>query len=138
MVAEKAERDKKINLKPGRYVRIEADTRLARVDEEYDLLRKFSNFHFSSIVNSGATIEDLDKDLLREYISKTSSRQISDGMGKIEIAKALDLLDKNDPTDRRIKNFAVLMFSDHPEKHIPYAYTELIVDVFGTKRKMES
>lgn len=47
------------------------------------LLRKFSNFHFSSIVNSGATIEDLDKDLLREYISKTSSRQISDGMGKM-------------------------------------------------------
>ena len=83
MVAEKAERDKKINLKPGRCVRIEADTRLARVDEEYDLLRKFSNFHFSSIVNSGATIEDLDKDLLREYISKTSSRQISDGMGKL-------------------------------------------------------
>jgi predicted HTH transcriptional regulator len=35
MVSEKAERDKKINLKPGRYVRIEAETRLARVDEEY-------------------------------------------------------------------------------------------------------
>jgi len=46
MVAEKAEKNKKINLKPGRYVRIEADTRLARVDEEYDLLRKFFNFHF--------------------------------------------------------------------------------------------
>ena len=27
MVSEKAEKDKKINLKPGRYVRIEADTR---------------------------------------------------------------------------------------------------------------
>ncbi len=32
MVAEKAEKDKKIKLKPGRYVRIEANTRLARVD----------------------------------------------------------------------------------------------------------
>ena len=48
MVSEKAERDKKINLKAGRYIRIEADTRLARVDEEYDLLRKFAHFHFSS------------------------------------------------------------------------------------------
>ena len=91
MVAEKAEKDKKINLKPGRYVRIEADTRLARVDEEYDLLRKFSNFHFSSIVSSGATIDDLNIDLLREYFSKTSSRQISDGMEKKEPAKALGL-----------------------------------------------
>lgn len=138
MVAEKAEKDKKINLKPGRYVRIEADTRLARVDEEYDLLRKFSNFHFSSIVSSGASVDDLSTDLLREYFSKTSSRQISDEMEKKELAKALDLIDKNDPTDRRVKNYAVLMFSDHPEDRIPYAYTELIVDMFGTKRKMES
>ena len=138
MVAEKAEKDKKINLKPGRYVRIEADTRLARVDEEYDLLRKFSNFHFSSIESTGASIDDLSIDILREYFSKTSTRQISDGMGKNELAKALDLIDKNDPMDRRVKNYAVLMFSEHPEARIPYAYTELIVDMFGTKRKMES
>ena len=138
MVSEKAEKDKKINLKPGRYVRIEADTRLARVDEEYDLLRKFSNFHFSSIVSTNASIDDLNTDLLREYFSRTSSRQISNKMEKKELARALELLDKNDPTDRRIKNYAILMFSDHPEIHIPYAYTELIIDMFGSKRKMES
>ncbi|MBE5844482.1 MAG: AAA family ATPase [Butyrivibrio sp.] len=138
MVAEKAEKDKKVNLKPGRYVRIEADTRLARVDEEYDLLRKFSNFHFSSIVSSGATIDDLDIDLLREYISKTSDRQISEDLDKRELAKVLDLVDKNDPSEMRVKNFAVLMFSSHPEMFVPYAYTELIIDIFGTKRKMES
>ena len=58
-------------------------------------------------------------------------------MGKKELSKALDLLDKNDPTDRCVKNYAVLMFSDHPEERIPYEYTELIIDMFGTKRKME-
>ena len=138
MVAEKAEKDKKVKLKPGRYVRIEAETRLARVDEEYDLLRKFSNFHYSSIVSTSATIDDLDIDLLREYILKTSTRRISAGMEKKELAKALDLIDKNDPTGKRIRNFAVLMFSDFPERLIPYAYIELIIDMFGTKRKMES
>ena len=138
MVAEKAEKDKRINLKPGRYVRIEADTRLARVDEEYDLLRKFANFHFSSIVSTGASIDDLNTDLLREYFSKTSSRQINGDMEKKELAKALNLIDKSDPADRRVKNYAVLMFSEHPEEYIPYAYTELIIDMFGTKRKMES
>lgn len=137
-VAEKAERNKKINLKPGRYVRIEADTRLARVDEEYDLLRKFANFHYSSIVSVAATLEDLDIEYLREYISKTSTRRISEGMGKKEIAKSLELIDKNDPSEMRVKNFAVLMFSECPDKLIPYAYTELIIDMFGTKRKMES
>ena len=138
MVIEKAEREKKIRLKPGRYVRIEADTRLARVDEEYDLLRKFSNFHYSSIVSSAASIDDLDIDLLREYASKTSSRQIIEGLDKNRLAKTLDLIDKNDPESRRVKNYAVLMFSNHPEKIIPYSYTEMIVDLFGTKRKMES
>lgn len=138
MVTEKAEKEKKIRLKPGRYVRIEADTQLARVDEEYDLLRKFSNFHYSSIVNSDASIDDLDIDLLREYISKTSSRQISGGMDKKRLARTLELIDKNDPEDRRVKNYAVLMFSEHPEQFIPYSYTELIVDMYGTKRKMES
>ena len=71
-------------------------------------------------------------------MSRTSERQISDGMEKKELAKTLELLDKNDPADRRVKNFALLMFSGHPERHIPYAYTELIIDMFGTKRKMES
>ncbi len=138
MVSEKAERDKKINLKAGRYVRIEADSRLARVDEEYDLLRKFSNFHYSSLTNNEATIDDLEVDYINEYISQTSDREIMNGLDKVQMAKALQLIDKNDPTDRKVKNFAVLMFSAKPEEFIPYAYIELIIDMFGTKRKMES
>lgn len=94
MVSEKAERDKKINLKAGRYIRIEADTRLARVDEEYDLLRKFAHFHFSSIASTDATVDDLNLDLMREYLSVTSERQISGQLSKIEIARAMRLLDK--------------------------------------------
>ena len=138
-VAPRAETDRKINLKSGRYVRIEADTRLARPDEEYDLLRKFLNFHFSSIASVGATINDLDIDLLREYVSRTSVRRISEEISsKQELCKILRLTDKNDPADLRVKNYAVLMFSDNPEKLIPYACTELVIDMFGTKRKMES
>ena len=138
MVSEKAEKDKKINLKAGRYVRIESETRLARVDEEYDLLRKFSNYHYSSISTTDATIGDLNLDLLQEYLQKASSRRTSSELSKFEIAKQLQLLDKNDPTENRVNNYAVLMFSTTPEKFIPYSYTEMIIDMFGTKRKMES
>lgn len=138
MVSDRAERDKKIHLKAGRYIRIESDSRLARVDEEFDLLRKFSNYHFSSISNTDATVDDLDGDCLREYISRTSSRSISEEMNKQELAKMLEIVEKNDPMNRRIKNYGVLMFAFHPEQFIPYTYTELIVDMFGTKRKMES
>ena len=50
----------------------------------------------------------------------------------------LNLLDKNDPDGMRVKNYAVLMFAEHPETIIPYAYAELIIDVLGTRRKMMS
>lgn len=138
MVNEKAEKDKKINLKAGRYVRIESDSRIARVDEEYDLLRKFANFHFSSITNSEATIDDLSIDYLKEYIELTSNRSFMSKISKSQMAKSLRLLDRNDPLEKKVKNYAVLMFANKPDEFIPYAYTELIVDMYGTKRKMES
>lgn len=138
MVSEKAERDKKINLKAGRYVRIESDSRLARVDEEYDLLRKFANFHYTSLTNNDASIDDLEVDYIDEYISKTSDREFMGNLNKIQMAKALHLIDKNDPTEKKVKNYSLLMFSSKPEEYIPYAYIELIIDMFGTKRKMET
>ena len=138
MVSEKAEKDKRINLKPGRYVRVESDTRLARVDEEYDLLRKFANYHFSSLTNTDATIDDLNVDFIREYLAQTSNREIMDTLDKTQMAKSLGLLDKNDPTEKKVKNYAILMFGDKPEKYIEYSYVEMIVDMFGRKRKMEA
>ena len=138
MVRERAEHDKKIHLKAGRYVRIESDSRLARVDEEYDLLRKFANYHFSSISSTEAALDDLDIERMREYISRTSDRGITGTLEKLEIARSLNILDKNDPSEKHIKNYAVLMFAPDPQRFIPYSYTELVIDMFGTKRKMES
>ena len=138
MVSEKAEKDKKIGLKAGRYIRIEAQSRIAKVDEEYDLLRKFANFHYSSLTNQEATLNDLSIDYISEYLEKTSDRKISQALDKTEVAQALKLLDRNDPSFTRVKNYVVLMFAYHPEEFIPYAYLELIVDMYGTKRKMES
>lgn len=138
MVSERAEKDKKIKLKPGRYVRIESESRLARVDEEYDLLRKFANYHFSSLTHSDASLDDLNSDYLYEYLSMTSDRETMASLSKIQLAKSLHLLDRNDPTEKKVKNFALLMFANNPERFIPYAYIEFIIDMYGTKRKMES
>ena len=134
MVSEKAENDKKIGIKPGRYIRIEAQSRLARVDEEYDLLRKFANFHYSSLTCAEASLDDISIDYINEYIQQNSDRKIMDGLDKKDKAKALKLLD----SEGRVRNYAILMFASKPENFIPYSYTELIVDLFGTKRKMES
>ncbi len=119
MVSERAEKDKRIRLKAGRYVRIESNTRLARVDEEYDLLRKFANYHFSSISSTDATIDDLNIDLMREYFTAASTRSVTGSMTKADMCKAMGLSDKNDPTGKKVRNFGVLMFADHPEAFIP-------------------
>ena len=136
-VVEKALNDKKINLKPGRYIRVESDSRIAKINEEYDLLRKFANYHFSSDI-SKATIDDLDYDYMREYLKNTSNRNLSDNLSKKEIAKMLNLFPKNEYSTNRVTNFALLMFSKKPEEYIPYSYVEIITDTLGSKSRMEA
>lgn len=56
----KAEKDKKINLKAGRYIRIRRDSRMPNKREEFELLKKFADFHFTSELNETATLDDLN------------------------------------------------------------------------------
>ena len=138
-VSERVLQDKKIpSLKPGRYVRIESDSRIAKINEEYDLLRKFSNYHFSSDINENSTLDDLDYDYMREYLKITSKRNLSDNLTKYEIANTLKLFSKNETTSTKITNFAILMFSKKPHDFIPYSYIEIITDTLGSKSRMEA
>ena len=122
-VTEKAEKDKTINLKRGRYVRVERDSRLATIREEFELLRKFSNYHFTEELSNVATIDDLDVDYIREYLNLTSNRNNTSSLSKTEMAQNMGLIDTS---TNMVKNFAVLMFSRNPEKFIPYSYVEVI------------
>ncbi len=137
-VSDKVLHNKMISLKPGRYVRIESDTRIAKISEEYDLLRKFSNYHYTSDVNERATLDDLDYDYMREYIRNTSHRNLADTLSKHEIASILKLFPKNEVTTTRVTNFAVLMFAKRPDDFIPYSYIEIISDTLGSKSRMEA
>ena len=136
-VVEKALTNKKINLKPGRYIRIESDSRIAKINEEYDLLRKFANYHFSSDI-SEAVLDDLDYDYIREYLKSTSNRTLADELSKEDIARMLNLFPRNEYSSKRVTNFALLMFSKMPEKFIPYSYVEIITDTLGSKSRMEA
>lgn len=109
---------------------------MARVDEEHAPLSKHADFHFSSIASAGAALDDLDIDILREYIYRESTRPTA-GLPKKELARMLNLLDKNDSDGMRVKNFAALMFAEFPEKLILGAYTELVIDVRSVKRIMD-
>ncbi len=122
-VTEKAEKDKTINLKRGRYVRIERDSKLATVREEFELLKKFANYHFSEELSNVATLDDIDVDYIREYLAATSIRNNASILSKYEMAKNMNLIDTS---TYLVKNYAVLMFSRNPETFIPYSFVELI------------
>ncbi len=137
-VSDRALQDKRFTIKPGRYVRVESETRIAKINEEYELLRKFSNYHYSSDYSNKATLDDLDYDYMREYLKSTSDRLLSDSLSKKEIANTLKLFSENEFTTNNVTNFAVLMFSNKPEKFIPYSYIEIITDTLGSKSRMEA
>ncbi len=134
---QKAETDKKINLKAGRYIRVRRDTRLPNKREEYELLKKFAEVHFTSELNERATLDDLSYEYMREYLVRTNEAKEMRELSKLDMARALHLIDDSEYGGYRAKNFAVLMFADHPDEFIPYAYVQVIREVIGTD-KMES
>ena len=133
----KAERDKKINLKAGRYIRTNRDSHTPNKREEFELLKKFADFHFTSELNETATLDDLNYEYMKEYLVRTNAAEDVRALSKLDMARAMHLVDFSEYGGYRAKNFAVLMFADHPEDFIPYAYVEVIREVSGTD-KMES
>ncbi|MBN3534882.1 RNA-binding domain-containing protein [Mycoplasma procyoni] len=132
VTTEKAEENKEIKLKSGKYIRTSSETRLATFTEEFELLKKFANFNFSSSLNETATLNDLDYEYMKEYLVKINAKQDIREMSKLEMAKALGLMSSNDATETRVKNFAVLMFAENPAKFIPGAYVQVIREVSET------
>lgn len=131
---QQAETDKSIKLKPGRYIRVRRDTRLPNKREEFELLKKFADFHFSSELNETATIDDLNYEYMKEYLIATNAKSDIRSMPKVDMAQAMGLISKNDYSGYRAKNFAVLMFADKPQEFIPYARVEVIREAVGTDK----
>ena len=134
---EKAEKDKKIRLKVGRYIRIRRDSRIPNKREEFELLKKFADYHFTSELNETATLDDLNYEYMKEYLVRTNAATDIRALSKQDMAKTLHLVSESEYGGLRAKNFAVLMFADRPADFIPYAYVEVIREAVGTD-KMES
>ncbi len=134
---EKAQKDKNIKLKVERYIRINWDSKLPNPTEEFELLKKYSDFSFSSNLNSIATLDDLSYEYIKEYLIETGAKKDIQEMSKLEMAKSLGLISESEYGGYRAKNFAVLMFAEKPNNFIRNAHVEIIREIDGTD-KMES
>ncbi len=135
--SEKAQRDKAIGLKAGRYIRVGRDTRLSNKREEFELLKKFSGFCFSSELNATAALDDLNYEYMREYLAQTGANADIRLLSKLDMARAMGLVDSSEYGGYRARNFAVLMFAERPQDFIAGARIEVIREADGTD-KMES
>ena len=124
--SDKAEKDKSIALKAGRYVRIRRDSILPNTTQEFELLKKFANYSFSSNLNETATLDDLSYEYMKEYLVATNAKEDIKNLSKLDMAKSMGLISESEYGGYRAKNFAVLMFADQPDNFIPDAHVEII------------
>lgn len=122
----------------GRYIRLSRDTILPSQKQEYELLKKFSNYSFCSDLHETATLDDLNYEYMKEYLVQTGAADDIKHLSKLEMAKALDLVGNTSLTGNRVKNFALLMFADNPSKYIPESYVEIIREVNDGTTRMQA
>ncbi len=134
---ETTETTKSIKLKAGRYIRIKRDSKLPNSREEFELLKKFANYNYSSNLNERATLDDLSYEYMKEYLIAINAKPDIRSLSKLDMAKRLGLINQSDFGGNRVKNFAVLMFAENPDKFIPNSHVEIIREAINTD-KMES
>ena len=59
--------------------------------EEFELLKKFADFHFTSELNETATLDDLNYEYMKEYLVRTHAAADVRALSKLDMARALQL-----------------------------------------------
>ena len=113
---------------PKFYVRSKSSTIEAK-GEILDQVRELaSRIPFDERGNASASIEDISALLVYEHLKSVKSKLADGFMGKplVEILDEMDLL--TGPTEnRQIKNVAVMMFCEHPERFFPITQVDIVI-----------
>lgn len=100
---------------------------IAKEEELSELFDKFNSIPFDDRVNREATISDIRRGYLEDFLRESNSSLAKDIDAKSleELLIAEEAANKTD-TELAIRNIGILMFSDHPEKFISGAQIDLI------------
>lgn len=94
---------------------------------ERELLDLGSKEPFDDRLNYHADVADLSEDLLREYLRRSDSNLLRfQDRDKMDLLKDLHAIGGPEEAIHP-RNVALLMFSNFPEKYIPYSYIDLAV-----------
>ncbi|MDR3111115.1 MAG: putative DNA binding domain-containing protein [Planctomycetaceae bacterium] len=99
---------------------------VAKDEELTELFDKFNTVPFDDRINREASVLDIRRGYIEDFLTDSKSALLQDRNKPIEdLLLALEVANKTD-VGIDIRNIGLLMFSDHPEKHIPDAQIELI------------
>lgn len=99
----------------------------AKRDELVELFDKFNSVPFDDRVNRRATLANIRRGYLEDFIRKSNSSLVEQiNTSSIEELLLAEEVANETDADLDIRNIGVLMFAENPEKLIPGAYIELI------------
>ncbi len=113
--------------KPSRYfIRYNSSSIAASPEQEQELIAMASRVPFDVQANPSAALDDISPILLENHLRTTGSRLAEDvrkrGIGAV--LEEMQLLDG--PSECvRLKNVALMMFCEYPEKFFPYTQVEI-------------
>jgi ATP-dependent DNA helicase RecG len=98
----------------------------ANQSEKFELFNKFNSVPFDDRVNHKAKVGDIHLGHIRDFLVESNSA-LADEVYSKSIENTLVSLEVANMTDVGvdIRNIALLMFCDYPEKYIPCAQIEL-------------
>ena len=111
----------------GYFIRKQSSTVRAKGAEEAELLALAATVPFDDRINQRAKIDDLDKDLIREFLTDVGS-DLADGVGKmplIDLGRQMNIVDG--PSEAPFPlNVGLLFFNATPHRFFPVTQIDVV------------
>ena len=110
------------------WIRPASLTTIAKQEEVADLFDKFNSVPFDDRINRAATLEDIQRGYVEDFLRTSNSSLVAD-LNKKSLEELLLSLEVANKTDAGldIRNIGILMFSEKPHKLIPGAQIDLVM-----------
>ena len=124
------------NVERAYYIRVLSNTVRANRDEEITLVRRASNTPFDDMVNETASVNDIRRGLVTDFLNRINSRVDYGSMENIDLYRLLRIV-RGPSENPRPVNVGLMMFSDDPERFFRNAHIEVVYMPDPTGEDME-
>ncbi len=107
------------------FIRKMSHTIRASQEEELNLLIRRENPSFDSLMNVGASVEDIHMNLVNEYLIRVGSKLHLKEYDRNTLLRMMNLIKGPEEVVKPI-NVALMMFNSHPEDFFPYARIDVV------------